>query len=776
MREVRYCLFSLLLVVFPARVGADDVPPSDPLDEVAEALAHGRHWHATQLLRRLDSEGRSRPEAALMFARAEAGRGAWAAVAQRLESAIWLDSIAFGEGRALLARSLLEVGHQDRATRHYRIFLSYSVERTPRALAEIGLAQALAASRENAEAASAYTRAATFLPQLQPYLAIRAAEVLAAAGDIVAVREQLVHAQEVPLWRRTLSEARAHQEAGDARGALGILLSAAEIPGAGSWSADLRTRAAYILLAEGDTVSARKVLRTAIRTRPRDARQAADLMSSLPGLRAGDHLQMVRVYERSRAPARAANQYREYLKVGRLPKAERDRIQLKIGELLFRARAYSTAIRELHRLKASEPAKSIRVRADYFIARATYRRGRRATGRALLKAVADSFPGTGSAINALALLGDVYAGSGDVRHAQQIYKELTERYSWTRAAGRARFQLGIQAFAESDYASARRHFDLARRANQPSSLRLRATYWAARTREASGDAFTEEAARLFRHVQARDPFGYYGLLAAERTGIDPWAELPAGPEPIAPDARTLEKLAVIDLLRDAGLENEAGEVLESIMDESIDRPERLIGLSFAMAEHGFGGEAVKLGWRAHSRMRGLWSVNVLRAIYPLAYDEIILAESRSRRLDPHLLAAIARQESAFAPEVTSHAGARGLMQIMPQTGRWWAGRLGVRDYSDDLLFHPEINVHLGAAYFADLQRQYKELQLALIAYNAGPNRARRWRKRPDYGVDPELFAETIPIAETRGYVRAIQTQLRIYRNVYHDFGSFGPSS
>lgn len=775
MRVVRYCLAALLIAVFSAYAWRGDVPRDDPLDEVAEALAQGRHWYATRLLRKLDGPKRGRPEATLLAARAEAGRGAWAAVTRRLESAAWLDSISFGEGRALLARAWLEVGHHERAVRDFEIFLAYSVERTPRAIAEVGLARALTALRQGRAAAAAYERAAKFAPELAPYLAIRAAESLAPTADTAGVRRQLERAEGVPVPRRALAEARAQQEAGDVNGALRVLLKAAATPGAGDWSADLRTRAARILLEAGDTAAARGALRTAIRTRPGAARQAADLLASLPGLRAEDRLDLGHSYERSGARAQAASQYREYLRATRLGRKDRDQMWLKIGRQLFRARAYSSAIRELEQLLDSRPTPAVRVQAEYLIARATYRRGRRSEGRARLRAVSDNFPGTASAINALALLGDVYESSGDVSEARAIYEELTERYSWTRAAGRARFRLGILAFTDADYSSAQRHFDLARRPNQRSDLRLQATYWAARARQAQGEEHAADAERLFRQVHARDPFGYYGLLAAERAGIDPWADLPPGPEPAALDARTAQKFRTIVRLRQAGLSEEGGTVLESIVNGRLDGPEDLLGLSAELADRGFGGDAVRLGWRAHSQLRGLWSTSVLRAIYPLAYPEIILAESRSRRLDPHLLAAIARQESAFAPDVISRAGARGLLQIMPQTGRWWAGRLGVRDYSDELLFDPEINVHLGAAYFADLQRQYRELQLALVAYNAGPTRARRWRNRPDYRADPELFAESIPISETRGYVRAVQTQLRIYRHLYSDFGLFGPA-
>jgi soluble lytic murein transglycosylase len=299
-------------------------------------------------------------------------------------------------------------------------------------------------------------------------------------------------------------------------------------------------------------------------------------------------------------------------------------------------------------------------------------------------------------------------------------------------------------------------------------MRIKATYWAARARLSEGTPErTAEAEGLFRSVQAHDPFGYYGFLAAERIDIDPWDRLSAGPKPTPIQPETRERFALIALLQQAGLDEEAATVLETIVDAKLRRPEEMLGLSEALAEHGFGQEAVRLGWRAHARLRGVWTESVLRAVYPLAFTEIINAEASSRELDPFLVAAIARQESAFDAGVTSRAGARGLMQLMPATGRWWAGRLGIRDFSIDLLFHPETNVHLGTAYFADLQRRYGELQISLVAYNAGPTRARRWRQRPEY-ADPELFAERIPLSETRSYVRSVQSHYRIYRHIYGD--------
>lgn len=749
-----------------------DVPTPDPLQEVIEALSQGRHWYAARLLRRLSASQSPTPGTVLLAARADAGRANWAAVARRLEGAAWLDSVALGEGRALLARGWLEIGQPEHAIRNYRIYLDYAVERLPRAMAEIRLARALTSTGDAVPAADAFSRAAELLPELEYWLAIRAAEALAAEGDTASVRSWIERAEAIPSWRRAIAHADAYRRAGDPAGAVTVLLSAANDRSNGAAAADLRARTARIQLEEGDTSAARTQLRIAVRLTPSAALEAADLLSMLPGLEPEDHLRLARAYEKASAPGRAVPEYRAYMSLRRLPKIERQRLQLKIGELLFQTGSNAAAIENFTQLIASKPAASLATRAEYLIARATYRRGQRTRGRQLLQAFADRYPGTGSAIVALALLGDLYESSGNSTKARQLYERLAARYPWTTSAGRARFRLGILAFQDGDYTSARRHFDLGRRRYRRHDLYVQATYWAARARLVEGGPEAlDEAERLLRTVHTRDPFGYYGLLAAERIRIDAWANLPAGPQAAPIDPKTRNRLAIIQLLQQAGLDDEVRAVLDQILSARREKPAQLLGLSYALLEQGFGREAVRLGWRVHAQLKGRWSASVLKAIYPLGYPDIILAESRARRLEPHLLAALARQESAFDPEVTSRAGARGLLQLMPQTGRQWADRLGLRDYREDMLFHPEINVHLGAAYFADLARRYREMQIALVAYNAGPTRARRWRKRPAYRIDSELFAERIPLSETRGYVQSIQTQLRIYRQLYSEFGS-----
>ncbi|UCF20439.1 MAG: transglycosylase SLT domain-containing protein [Gemmatimonadota bacterium] len=767
-----YLVGLVLILTAPGTVDPESAVGDDPLSAAARALEQGRPWHASRLLRELDDSQRGTPDATLLAARAAAGRGAWSAVIERLEAATWLDSIKGGAGRALLARAFLETGDPERAAENFRTHLAYANDQ-PRAIAaQLGLARSLA-SLDRPEAAAAFLQAAESYPALDPWMAIRAAESVAPHGDTATVQALASRASSVPLERLATAAATAHLKAGDVRGAARVLLESASAMPRGP-AANLRARAAQLLLLDSDTAVARGVLRTTIKAAPGSALQAAEILSSLPGLDSSDYRLLARAYERSGAPGPAASHYERYLELTQLSRPERQRLQLKIGDLKFQAGYYHAAITELERLAAENPNDVTRAQAEYLIARSVYRRGWRREGRERLRAIADRYAGSGSALRSLSLLADIYESTSRTAEAREIYDELLQRYADSRPARRARAKLGLTAFLEGDLDSARRHFDRLRHTEPNQGYRFSATYWAARARLASGDPDqAREADQLLRWVHDQDPFGYYGLLAAERVGIDPWADLPEGSTPAPLDADMAQELAAMDLLREAGLEEDASSILSLRMETPPDSPEELLGLAQELAARGYGFEAVRLGWRAHSRLRGRWSASVLRAIYPLAYREIILAEAQALGLDPYLVAAIARRESAFAPNAVSRAGARGLLQIMPATARWLAERLGMSDYDDELLFHPEISVQLGTAYLADLQQRYGELQIALVAYNAGPSRARSWQKRPEYAFDAELFAERIPFSETRDYVRAIQAQRRLYERLYPEFAE-GP--
>jgi soluble lytic murein transglycosylase len=154
----------------------------------------------------------------------------------------------------------------------------------------------------------------------------------------------------------------------------------------------------------------------------------------------------------------------------------------------------------------------------------------------------------------------------------------------------------------------------------------------------------------------------------------------------------------------------------------------------------------------------------LRFVTP--FRETLGPVSARHGLDEAWVYSLIRQESRFSSDARSSAGAQGLMQIMPATGRWIAGRLGVRDFRPHQLNDLDTNLQFGAYYLRSVMDELDGSKLlALAAYNAGPGRPRRWRASLPDAVEGAIFAEIIPFAETRDYVKQVLSGTTIYAQV-----------
>ena len=162
----------------------------------------------------------------------------------------------------------------------------------------------------------------------------------------------------------------------------------------------------------------------------------------------------------------------------------------------------------------------------------------------------------------------------------------------------------------------------------------------------------------------------------------------------------------------------------------------------------------------------------LELYYPKPYPELIERNARNNGLHPSLFYGLIRVESAFTPAIASHAGAIGLAQIMPATGKAVAASIknrGGPDYAADGeidLTNPEINAHMGAFYLKDLTNSMGSPMLALLAYNSGPARINRLRRAAP-ALPEDIFLETITIAETRNYGKQVTAAAAAYGYLYY---------
>ncbi len=155
-----------------------------------------------------------------------------------------------------------------------------------------------------------------------------------------------------------------------------------------------------------------------------------------------------------------------------------------------------------------------------------------------------------------------------------------------------------------------------------------------------------------------------------------------------------------------------------------------------------------------------------RIFYPYPYQDLIVSEATKYHIDPFLVASIIKAESNYRPDARSVKGARGVMQIMPETGKWIASQIGMKNFREEDLDQPAFNIKLGCWYLASL---YKEFQgntvLVLAAYNGGRGNVKQWLAEKRWsGTKFEL--EQIPFPETRSYVNKVLKNYKIYRNLY----------
>lgn len=149
---------------------------------------------------------------------------------------------------------------------------------------------------------------------------------------------------------------------------------------------------------------------------------------------------------------------------------------------------------------------------------------------------------------------------------------------------------------------------------------------------------------------------------------------------------------------------------------------------------------------------------------PLRHEDIIRQQALDKGVDADLIAAVIYEESRFRDQ-TSHAGARGLMQITPQTAAFIARDSGGTRFTQEDLATPQINISYGAYYLAYLLRQYEgDTALAVAAYNAGETNVNDWVARND----GDFETDDIPFAETRAYVENVLERKREYRKNYGD--------
>jgi len=420
--------------------------------------------------------------------------------------------------------------------------------------------------------------------------------------------------------------------------------------------------------------------------------------------------------------------------------------------------------------------------ARYFHLSAIRGLGDQATSIRLALQLADDHPASSWTEEALNNLASHYIRMDEDDEADRILRLMVANAPRGRYAERAAWKIGWRAYRTGNMREAAETFERAaatfpRADNRPSWL-----YWSARAR----DLLNESTLAVERYAIVIADYGnsYYGRLASSALGgrrampqaIVPVAIATSGvdvrPSPIPTEA-LIRDLVSLQLYEDALREvqyaqRQWGDSAQLQATTAFIRHNQGVTLK---AEERFNAVrgAITTMRRAYPQFMAAGGEDlppeVLRIIYPLDYWPLITKYSKLHSLDPYLVAALMAQESTFTAEIRSSANAHGLMQLMPATGRQYARKLGIRNFSTRMLTNPETNIRLGTQYFKDLLDEFGGAHYALAGYNAGESRVREWlRERPPLPADE--FTDDIPFAETQTYVKRILGTAEDYRRLY----------
>jgi soluble lytic murein transglycosylase len=479
----------------------------------------------------------------------------------------------------------------------------------------------------------------------------------------------------------------------------------------------------------------------------------------------------------------------------RFPVLATPRNELRRGISATNARKTAEAVASLNRVPSSSG--DLRAEALYYLAQ-TYARARQwELARATVEALRRSFPNSPFTPRALVSVGQTAEDAKNLTDASYFLRTAVSSAPGSAEVAQAQFDLAWLAHEAKNYAESSRSLTehLAYYVDKNNDNRGRAGYWAARDSERAGKL--SEARALYQAMLGRYDANWYGYLAKQRL------------EAITRAGNIQTKTFALDSVVARAVANlqtvtVAEETATPAEDARITKADQLTNIGvdeWALEELARASESVPNSPKVNlaiaqvhrSQEDNVRALNTLRksfpdysqmkpeemtreewdVFYPLAYWDIIVQESRAKKLNPYQVAGLIRQETVFITRARSSARAYGLMQVLVPTAQLTARKYGVgRSITAESLFEPRLNIQLGTAYLRDQIDKFGRIEYVAAAYNAGPMRAVQWRASLPAEMDE--WAEAVPFKETRGYIQGIVRNRLQYERLYDENGKFRP--
>ncbi|MEL6347785.1 MAG: transglycosylase SLT domain-containing protein [Myxococcota bacterium] len=433
----------------------------------------------------------------------------------------------------------------------------------------------------------------------------------------------------------------------------------------------------------------------------------------------------------------------------------------KRARMAFQARNYPLA----NNLYAQLPSPTPQERFNHALG--TSRIGDYDTAEQLYMALFQAHPDHSLADFASFKVGYLAYDANRLEECVALFRQHLRRYASSKHADEARWFIGWSLYRLEKFDDADRVFAELLQKHGRSSLAPGARYWQAQIAERSGN--DEVANAGYQEVLRRWPNSGHAWFSAEKLQVryspKAVAQAPSPPAGVRGDAwdRGVALAAV-------GLDAWAREQLGPLVGAArASGKQGQLAMAHALIDAGDYVTAQSLA-RAHctSPWKGGDPV-AMQACYPRPQGVLVDQLTTQYDLDRNLPYAIMTAESALRPEVSSPAGARGLMQLMPSLGAELHALSGhQRPYNADDLFQPGYNASLGVMELDRLQNRFTGMPMTIAGYNGGADAVARWVTQQGGSPPLDVFAENVGYTETRRYVRKVLGYIQTYRYIYGD--------
>ncbi len=447
---------------------------------------------------------------------------------------------------------------------------------------------------------------------------------------------------------------------------------------------------------------------------------------------------------------------------------------------------YTRAIEQCQYILKTFPEEEIIIRTLYLYSSALMSSGNREQATEMYQEIISKYPESHFARSAYLRLSEIEFLQDEKEKGNAILDKLISEYPQSIQAREASWQLARYYTEEDTIQKAQEYYQLIYDKFPQSNQADDTLYWLAKLNYSSEkERKKERGIYWYKTLLEQFPDSYYAFrvpdeLKDEVSDLDNIISLSKNGntiEEFKKDHFPADQIAQLsaykaELLQSIGFYRES--ILETI--NALNRESENVNLMYLIAEtYRKNGEYYRsIGW-AQTLLDNFRNNNSIKKIpfqiwkyaFPAPFSSIVKEIARDYSLDPYLVWSTIREESHFNSYSESRAGARGLMQVILSTGEWIAQEVDYRNFENDLLFEPEVNIQFGCWYLHYLQEKYQENYYLMISgYNAGPGITDRWIENLEV-TDIDSFIENIPYQETTEHIKKVMRSYQIYRIIYN---------